>query len=38
VLSVSADLPAGAIVVWGLAVSALLFTWLLAPMFRKRKL
>lgn len=38
VLSVSADLPAGAIVVWSLAVTALLFTWLLSPMFRKRKL
>lgn len=38
VLSVSADLPAGAIVVWSLAMTALLFTWLLSPMFRKRKL
>jgi zinc/manganese transport system permease protein len=38
VLSVSADLPAGAIVVWSLAVAALLFTWLLSPMFRKKKL
>jgi zinc/manganese transport system permease protein len=37
-LSVGADLPAGAIVVWSLAVTALLFTWLLSPLFRKRGL
>ena len=36
VLSVSADLPAGAIVVWSLAISALLFAWLVWPMLRTR--
>jgi zinc/manganese transport system permease protein len=36
VLSVSADLPAGAIVVWSLAISALLFAWLVWPMLRAR--
>ena len=34
VLSVGADLPAGAIVVWCLAASALLFAWLVWPMIR----
>ena len=34
VLSVSADLPAGAIVVWGLAITALVFAWLIWPLFR----
>jgi len=28
ILSVGADLPAGAVIVWSLAVSALLFAWL----------
>jgi zinc/manganese transport system permease protein len=36
VLSVSADLPAGAIVVWSLAVTALVFSWLVSPLFKKR--
>ncbi len=31
VLSVSADLPAGAVIVWSLAVFALVFAWLLRP-------
>lgn len=35
VLSVSADLPAGAIVVWSLAITALIFAWLLWPLLRK---
>jgi zinc/manganese transport system permease protein len=30
-LSISADLPAGAVIVWGLAATALLFAWLVAP-------
>jgi zinc/manganese transport system permease protein len=34
VLSVAADLPAGAIVVWSLAVSALIFAWLVWPLVR----
>lgn len=34
VLSVLADMPAGAVIVWSLAVSALLFGWLLWPMMR----
>ena len=34
VLSVSADLPAGAIIVWSLAVSALIFAWLVWPLIR----
>jgi len=33
-LSVTADLPAGAIVVWSLAVSALIFAWLVWPLIR----
>jgi len=36
VLSVGADLPAGAIVVWSLAITALLFAWLAAPLFFRR--
>jgi len=35
VLSVSADLPAGAIVVWSLAVAALIFAWLIWPLIRR---
>lgn len=35
VLSVSADLPAGAVVVWCLAITALLFAQLLAPAIAK---
>jgi zinc/manganese transport system permease protein len=31
-----ADLPAGAIVVWSLAVTALIFAWLVWPLFRKK--
>jgi zinc/manganese transport system permease protein len=34
VLSVSADLPAGAIVVWSLAGAALVFAWLVWPLIR----
>lgn len=34
-LSVSADLPAGAVIVWCLAVFALLFAWLAWPMIRR---
>jgi zinc/manganese transport system permease protein len=34
VLSVTADLPAGAIVVWSLAVAALIFAWLVWPLIR----
>ena len=36
VLSVGADLPAGAIVVWSLAVTALLFASLLAPLLARK--
>jgi zinc/manganese transport system permease protein len=35
VLSVSADLPAGAIIVWSLGVSALIFAWLVWPLIRR---
>jgi len=34
VLSVGADLPAGAIVVWSLAAAALIFAWLVWPLIR----
>ena len=34
VLSVSGDLPAGAVIVWSLAMSALIFAWLVWPMIR----
>jgi zinc/manganese transport system permease protein len=37
VLSVSADLPAGAIVVWSLAITALAFAWLVAPLLGSRQ-
>lgn len=33
-LSVSADLPAGAVIVWGLAFTAILFAWLVWPLLR----
>ena len=36
VLSVGADLPAGAIVVWSLAITALVFAWLVWPLLRTR--
>ena len=36
ILSVGADLPAGAIVVWGLAVTALIFAWLVWPLLRRK--
>ena len=36
ILSVSGDLPAGAVIVWSLAVSALIFAWLVWPMIRHR--
>lgn len=35
ILSVSADLPAGAVIVWCLAVFALFFAWLIWPIIRK---
>ena len=35
VLSVDVDLPAGAVIVWSLAISALIFAWLLWPMIRQ---
>jgi zinc/manganese transport system permease protein len=35
VLSVGADLPAGAIVVWSLAITALIFAWLVAPLLAR---
>lgn len=34
-LSVSADLPAGAVMVWSLGVTALIFAWMVSPMLRK---
>ena len=34
VLSVGADLPAGAIVVWSLAAAALIFAWIMWPLIR----
>ncbi len=34
VLSVKADLPAGAVIVWSLAMSALIFAWAVWPMIR----
>lgn len=37
VLSVSADLPAGAVIVWCLAVAAVMFAWLVWPMIRDRQ-
>ena len=36
VISVALDLPAGAVIVWCLAFSALLFGWLFAPAIAKR--
>jgi len=36
VLSVTLDLPAGAIMVWCLAVTAFGFAWLIAPVLRRR--
>lgn len=33
-MSVSFDLPAGAVIVWSLAISALIFAWLVWPMLR----
>jgi zinc/manganese transport system permease protein len=36
VLSVSGDLPAGAVIVWSLAISALIFAWLVWPMIRHK--
>jgi len=36
VLSVNGDLPAGAVIVWSLAISALIFAWLVWPMIRNR--
>lgn len=34
-LSVSADLPAGAVIVWCMSIFALLFAWLVWPIFRQ---
>ena len=36
ILSVNGDLPAGAVIVWSLAASALIFAWLLWPMIRHK--
>jgi zinc/manganese transport system permease protein len=36
VLSVTADLPAGAVIVWSLMITALIFAWLLWPMIRHK--
>ena len=36
VLSIGADLPAGAIVVWSLAITALIFAWLVWPLLRSK--
>ncbi len=36
VLSVRRDLPAGAVIVWSLAMSALIFAWLIWPMIRHK--
>lgn len=35
--SVTADLPAGAVIVWSLAFFALLFAWLVSPAIRKKQ-
>lgn len=37
-LSVGADLPAGGVIVWGLATFAVAFAWLIWPMIRHRDL
>lgn len=36
VLSVGADFPAGAVIVWCLAIAAVLFAWLMWPMIRHK--
>jgi zinc/manganese transport system permease protein len=36
VFSVTGDLPAGAVIVWSLTVSALIFAWLVSPMIRHK--
>jgi len=36
VASVSADLPAGAVIVWCLAISSLLFAWVVWPAIRHK--
>jgi zinc/manganese transport system permease protein len=36
VLSLAADLPAGGVIVWGLAASALIFSWLVWPIIRHK--
>jgi len=36
VLSINGDLPAGAVIVWSLAMSALAFAWLVWPMIRHK--
>jgi len=36
VFSVTGDLPAGAVIVWSLAISALIFSWLVWPMIRHK--
>lgn len=33
-VSVNADLPAGAVIVWGLAITAVIFAWLIWPFIR----
>lgn len=35
-ISIRGDLPAGAVIVWSLAVSALMFAWLVWPMIRHK--
>ena len=36
IFSVTGDLPAGAVIVWSLTISALIFAWLVWPMIRNR--
>jgi zinc/manganese transport system permease protein len=36
IFSVTGDLPAGAVMVWSLAISALIFAWLVWPMIRHK--
>jgi zinc/manganese transport system permease protein len=36
ILSLGGDLPAGGIIVWSLAISAIIFSWLVWPMIRHR--
>jgi len=36
IFSVTGDLPAGAVIVWSLTISALIFAWLVWPMIRQK--